>query len=43
MSVGDSPTEFFSIHVLGRERLLALSCGIPSHPVEIVFLLVWRR
>ena len=28
MSVGDSTEEFISIHVLGRERLLVLSCHI---------------
>ena len=27
MSVGDSVEEFISIHALGRERLLVLSCG----------------
>ena len=32
MSVGDSAEEFISIHALGRERLLVLSCGLPSHP-----------
>ena len=30
MSVGDSAEEFISIHALGRERLLVLSCGLPS-------------
>ena len=32
MSAGDSAEEFISIHALGRERLLVLSCGLPSHP-----------
>ena len=30
MRVGDSAEEFISIHALGRERLLVLSCGLPS-------------
>ena len=38
MSVGDSAEEFISIHALGRERLLVLSCGLPSHPLKILFL-----
>ena len=37
MSAGDSAEEFFSIHALGRERLLVLSCGLPSHPLKILF------
>ena len=37
MSVGDSAEEFISIHALGRERLLVLSCGLLSHPLEILF------
>ena len=37
MSVGDSAEEFISIHALGRERLLVLSRGLPSHPLKIVF------
>ena len=37
MSVGDSAEEFISIHALGRERLLVLSCGLPSHPLKIMF------
>ena len=28
ISVGGSAEEFISIHALGRERLLVLSCGI---------------
>ena len=38
MSVGDSAEEFTSIHALGRERLLVLSCGLPSHSLKIMFL-----
>ena len=37
MSVGDSAEEVISIHALGRERLLVLSCGLPSHPLKILF------
>ena len=37
MSVNDSAEEFISIHALGRERLLVLSCGRPSHSLEILF------
>ena len=37
MSVGDSAEEFISIHALGRERLLVLSGGLPSHPLKILF------
>ena len=37
MSVGDSAEEFISIHALGRERLLELSSGLPSHPLKILF------
>ena len=36
MSVGDSAEEFIPIHALGRERLLVLSCGLPSHPLKIL-------
>ena len=28
MSLGDSAEEFISIHALGRERLLVMSCGL---------------
>ena len=35
MSVDDSAEEFISI--LERERLLALSCGLPSYPLTILF------
>ena len=34
MGVGDSAEEFISIHALGRERLLVLSCGLPSRPLK---------
>ena len=37
MSVGDSAEEFISIHALGRERLLVLACGLPSHPLKLCF------
>ena len=37
MCVGDSAEEFISICALGRERLLVLSCGLPSHPLKILF------
>ena len=36
MSVGDSAEEFISIHTLGRERLLALSSGLPLNPLKIM-------
>ena len=36
MSVGDSTEEFISIYALGREMLLVLSCGLPSHPLKIL-------
>ena len=42
MSVGDSAEEFISIHALGRERLLLLSCGLPSHPFKILFFARWE-
>ena len=42
MSVGDSAEEFISIHALGREKLLVLSCGRPSHPLEILFFARWE-
>ena len=41
MRVGDSAKEFISIHALGRERLLVLSCGLSSHPLKIVFFARW--
>ena len=41
MSVGDSAEEFVSIHALGRERLLVLSCGLPSHALKHVFFARW--
>ena len=42
MSVGNSAEEFISIHALGRERLLVLSCGLPSHPLKIPFSARWE-
>ena len=42
MIVGDSPEEFISTHALGRERLLVLSCGLPSHPLKILFFARWE-
>ena len=42
MSVGDSAEEFVSIHALGRERLLVLSCGLPSHPLKALFFGRWE-
>ena len=42
MSVGDSAEEFISIHALGRERLLVLSCGLQSHPLKILFFACWE-
>ena len=42
MSVDDSAEEFISIHALGRERLLVLSCGLPSHPLKILCFARWE-
>ena len=42
MSVGDSAEEFTSIHALRRERLLVFFCGLPSHPVKILFFARWE-
>ena len=42
MSVGDNAEEFISIHALGRERLLVLSCGLASHPLKILFFARWE-
>ena len=42
MSVGDSAEKFIRIHALGRERLFALSCGLPSHPLKILFFARWE-
>ena len=42
MSLGDSAEEFISIHALGRERFLVLSCGLPSHPLIILFFARWE-
>ena len=41
-SVGDSVEEFISIHALGCERLLVLSCAIPLHPLKIMFFAGWE-
>ena len=43
MSVGDSAEEFISIHALGRERLVVLSCGLPSHRLKVLFSPVGRQ
>ena len=37
MNVGDSAEEFISIHAVGRERLLVLSCRLPLHPLDFFF------
>ena len=42
MSVGDSAEEFISIYALGRERLLVLSCGLPSSPFKYLFFGRWE-
>ena len=42
MSEGDSAEEFISIHAPGRERLLVLSCDLPSHPFKIVLFARWE-
>ena len=42
MSVGDSAEEFILIHALGRERLLVLSCGLPSNPLKLPFFARWE-
>ena len=42
MSVGESAEEFISIHALGRERLLVLSYGRPSHPLKILLFARWE-
>ena len=42
MSVGDSAEELILIRALGRERLLVLSCGLPSHPLKILFFSRWE-
>ena len=42
MSAGDNAEEFISIHALGRERLLVLSCGLPSHPRKILSFARWK-
>ena len=42
MRVGGSAEEFISIHALGRERLLVLSCGLSSHTLKILFFARWE-
>ena len=42
MRVGDSAEEVISIHALGRERLLVLSCGLPSYLLESLFFARWE-
>ena len=42
MSVGDSAEEFIWIHALGREKLLVLSCDLPSHPLKVLFFARWE-
>ena len=42
MIVGDRAEEFISIHALWREMLLVLSCGLPSHPLKILFFARWE-
>ena len=42
MSAGDSAEDFISIYALGREMLLVLSCGLPSHPLKILFFARWE-
>ena len=42
ISVGDSAEEFISIHALGCERLLVLSCDLLSHPINILFFARWE-
>ena len=41
MRVGDSAEVFISIHALGCERLLVLSCDVPSNPLKILFFPHW--
>ena len=42
MCVGGSAEEFILTHALGRGRLLVLSCGLPSHPLKILFVARWE-
>ena len=42
MRVGDSAGEFIFIHALGRERLVVLSCGLSSNPLNIIFFARWE-
>ena len=43
MSGGDSAEELISIHALGRETLLVLSCSVPSNLLKFLFSSVGRR
>ena len=42
VSVVDSAEEFISIHALARERLLVLSCSLPSHPLKTLSFVRWE-
>ena len=42
MNVGNNAEEFISIHALGPERLLVLTCGLPSHPLKILSSACWE-
>ena len=42
MSVGERAEKLISIHALGRERLLVLFCGKPSHPLKILSFARWE-
>ena len=42
MSIGDSAEELISVHALGRERLLVLSCGLRARSLKILFLARWE-
>ena len=42
MGVDDSAEEFILIYALGRERLLALFCGLPSNPLKKLFFARWE-
>ena len=42
MSIRDSAEDFILIRALERERLLVLSCGLPSHLLTIQFFARWE-
>ena len=42
MSVDDSAEESIAIHALGHEKLLVMSCDLPSHPLKILFFARWE-